>query len=356
MGGRARVGRRMVHAVPVRGEVLAALRDREIVALDARTGAARPLLTLAATVQVMKVSQGGKWGAIHAYDGPVLLLDLRSGRHQELGNPSGKYSFAFRGDDQLFGLDDRGTIHHWDLARGDRRVLTQLPWGAAVGGIGTSGDGSRLLAKSIEQAALINLATGRSIPLDYGGAAAFASALSWDGSKAAISFGDGRVRLWERDGAGLRSRILTRRPGYAKVMLFTRDQRALFIADETGAVCRVDLPAGTVTEIGRHSAQIVNASLSPSERWLATSDQSGEIRIWEPASGAVAVLRGQGGERRVDFLTDDRLWSVAGDGWIDLLPFDRSLLVPPEPAALSRWLNRLTTAQITSTGGLASPF
>jgi eukaryotic-like serine/threonine-protein kinase len=343
-----------VRPLAARGEVLAVVREREIVAFDGRSGAARPLLTVPAGVRRLAVSHGGKWAAIHPFEGPPLLLDLASGRNRVIGRPMSRYSLRFAGEDQLVGLDGDGTVHWWDLARDSHRVLLHLSSGfGAMGGLIPARDGSRVLADAITEGVLIDLGTGRTMPLDYGGGTFMGAAISWDGSKLAISFGDGRVRLWERNGEGMRPRTLTRREGYAIDMHFTRDQQALFIADETGAVCRVELPAGTVTEIGRHSARIASASLSPSERWLVSSDERGEVRIWEPSTGTLGVLAAQG-RREVLFLGDDRLVSVASEGWLDILPFDPTRLAPPQPAALSRWLDNLTTAQITPTGEPAS--
>ena len=89
----------------------------------------------------------------------------------------------------------------------------------------------------------------------------------------------------------------------------------------------------------------MTASLSPSGRWLATVDSASEIRIWEPATGGLAVLRGSG-ERNVSFMGDDRLVAVAGEGWIELIPFSARVVVPHGPAALSGWLAGLTTAEV----------
>ncbi len=356
LGGRTLVKMPPVRTVPARGEVIAAVRQREIVALDARTGAARPLLTLPAPVDTLAVSAGGTRAAVHAFGHPVVIVDLASGARQELAAPASRYHLAFAGEERLTGLDTEGNIHLWELRGGGHRILTRMMSAmGGLGGVAGSADGSRLLAGSLREGLLIDLDGGRTLPLDYGGGTFFRSGMSRDGGKIAIGFGDGRVMLWEgRDGPPA-ARLLTRREGFAVDLLFTRDAGALVVADEAGAIGRIDLATGAVTEIGRHPARIVAASLSASERWLATVDTASEIRIWEPARGGLAVLRGTG-DRNVSFLGDDRLVSVAGEGWIELLPFDPAALVPAEPSALARWLGGLTTAQVNDAGEPVSPF
>jgi WD40 repeat protein len=187
------------------------------------------------------------------------------------------------------------------------------------------------------------------IHLSSPGAYMFRETMSGDGRLHVAGFGDGRLLLWNVDGGTAPPRLLARRDGFISGLFFTPDDRTLVVSDETGSLARIDLATGAVAEIGRHPARIVQARLSPSGRRIATSDTTGEVRVWALGSGDLAVVRGQS-QLSIDFADDDHLVATTQDGWMQLTTLGAGSLVPGTPAALGRWLDALTTARLDATG------
>jgi eukaryotic-like serine/threonine-protein kinase len=349
-----------VVASPKRQEIIAVVGRETLFAFDAATGSKRPLMEAPKDMMELEVSPGGKRVAVGRSDSGVTILDVDTRARQELApRPvlGTAAEIAFITDDIFMASDQTGAIHVWDLARGGHRVVLRLPRGGAGHGALISADpsGRRVVLGSIHEAFVVDLDRDRATALDVLRGKVFRTAISRDARRVAVGTGDGRVMVWEPDRKPGGPRVLTRRSGFITALSFTPDGRMLVVGDESGALSRVDVATGAVTEIGRHVARIMNAAASPSGRFFASGDSAGEVRIWEPATGSLAVLPGRTERWRMGFVNDRLLMSADRDGWINLTAIDPAALVPATSGALSSWLAAATTAQVDPAGEPASP-
>jgi WD40 repeat protein len=228
-----------------------------------------------------------------------------------------------------------------------------LPTGGGHGIVLSSHGGPRALVGRNQELLVINPRSGEQIRLPSPGGPFFRAALSRDGRRVAAGFSDGRVAIWEVEDR--KPRILGRRDGFVSGIVFSANDRELYVTDETGVVYRYDLARGTGVEIGRHAARITGIVLSASGNRLASYDTTGEIRLWEPGTRRLAVVEGQGELWEASFQGEDGILSAARGGWLELRVLDPGALVPAAPAELSRWLDALTTARLGSAGEPVSP-
>jgi WD40 repeat protein len=344
-------------AGPAGREVIAVVGGQSLVGFDQRSGSRRPLADLGGRVQAFALSSQSMRAAVSDPEGRALVVDLASGKTSELVPArSPVSSLDFVGDHRLVGLEQTGEIHVWDLQSGSHRIAARLPPvvpGESLPGLGgyvfAAGRAPRVLVSNIRNALLLDLDTTGATPIDFGDTMND-RVISADGRLVVAGQFDGAVVLAEPRGEGMHTRLLTRRPGYVQEMAFTPDQRALIIADETGALARVDLATGATRELGRHLARIESIAISPSGRFIASSDITGEVRIWEPGAHALLAMPRTGVAMRLEFLGDDRLLSQGRDGWIQVSDIDPDQFVPATPAGLSRRLADLTTAHVDAAG------
>jgi WD40 repeat protein len=336
--------------VPAGRELIAVGGGQSLVAFDQHSGGRRPLLDLGRPIQAFAISSEGKRAAVTDAKGGALVVDLASSKTAELARArTAIRSLTFVGEDRLVGMNEEGEIHVWDVESGAHRIVAHLPSVGPGGRLSAALTARRVLATSIRDALLLDIDTDRTTTIDFGNTMNVRM-ISADGRMAVGGRYDGAVVLAEPDGAGMRTRLLTRRPGYLQDIVFTPDQRALFVADETGALARIELATGATQELGRHAARIDSIALSPSGRLVASSDITGEVRIWDPGTNALLVSPGSGVPMRLEFVADDRLLSYARDGWTQVSTIDPAELVPATAAGLSRRLAELTTARIDAAG------
>ncbi len=347
-------GRRVV---PAGRELIAVVGGQSLVAIDQRSGVRRPLHDLGRRVHAFAVSGQGKRAAVTDPDGGALVVDLDSGKTTALVAASSPVDTVdFVGEDRLVGLELKGDVHVWDLDSGAHRIALHLPpispgdFTPGVGGyVNAARMARRVLVTNIRNALLLDLDTNRATPIDFGNTINHRM-ISADGRVAVGGRFDGAVVFAEPDGQAMRTRLLTRRPGFVQDMAFTPDQRALFVGDETGAIARVEVATGATHELGRHLARLESLALSPSGRLVASSDLTGEVRIWEPSTGALLASPRTGVSTGLEFAGEDRLISYGRDGWMQVTTIDPAELVPATPAGLSRRLAELTTARIDASG------
>jgi eukaryotic-like serine/threonine-protein kinase len=360
-----------LRAAPGRGEVVAVVGGQTLVAFDAASARRRPLLELDQKIEGLAVSPGGRRAVVAGGGGRVVTVDLDAAAPaaHELARGSGATTnLVFADDDTLVGADERGGVNVWDIAGGRHRVVTTVEspaagsvhggmYGVMHGAITAARGRRRALVAVGRAASVIDLDPDRVTPLDTMQSTLFRAALSRDGRVVVAGSGDGRVILYE--GESLRPRLLARREGFVSGIAFTADERSALVADETGVLSRIELASGEATELGRHGARISQAHLSPSRRLVATLDTAGEVRVWEPATGGLAVLRAPAEGFVVQLVDESHLAAVSLDGSMQLFTLDADSLVPAAPAALSRWLEAITTARITERGeplsALAAP-
>jgi hypothetical protein len=349
-------GRALIRTLPGRAQLVALLHDDSLVAMDVYTGARGPVIALGERVLRMAGSFTDSHAAVVTVSGRVVLADAITGVHRQLDGGRGPWiglEFAPR---ELLALNDKGELHAWDLASGAHRLVAADPSDSLSGGLSVSLDGSRVMIGSERRATLVDVSSGRTWRLDYAGGSYMRDAFSRDGSKILISVEDGRMFLWETQGTQLRQRTITQLTGAAADILFLPGEGSVLIAEEGGGLEEIDLQTGARREIGRHPAHVNSATVSPSGRWLATVDVSGEVRLWEPRTGALTVIPGR---CKSAFLrppiSEDRIAVAGAGGCAEVHSVDLGRLVPTSPPALAAWLEGITTARIDAADEPVSP-
>jgi WD40 repeat protein len=304
-------------------------------------------------VTSMVVAPSGKEVALCGVKGTVAVVDLARGVVERLVQMPVGCRFV-----QLLGpvLLAEGMNHvafQWDFATRTRKADVALDTAALARSqpLGTStAPGSRVASIQNDGASIYDAATGQLEHVPIAGGRVFGGTLAHDENSAVFGMSDGRVVEWRVGRPGVRE--LARLEGFAARLSFARDGREVFVAAEGGAVAAIRIADGQLRRIGRHAARVSAFALSRSNERLAAGDASGELRVYEPATGAVAVLQRHGAELHwIAFLRDDLLVSLDAAGTLQFWPLPRERFVPVEPAALATWIAALTTARVTERAG-----
>ncbi len=130
-----------------------------------------------------------------------------------------------------------------------------------------------------------------------------ALALSRSGKAVAVAGSDGTLVWWGADD------VRHERAGKAELsaLLFSADEKQLFVADETGQVQTLDAVTGAiVSTFPGHARRVNGLALSPRGGWLATASEDGSVLLWDLATSHVlARLDADGDElRAVSFSLD----------------------------------------------------
>ena len=114
-------------------------------------------------------------------------------------------------------------------------------------------------------------------------------AWSSDGSYLAIG-GFRQARIWEMAAAKIKAVIAAKLVGQISAVVFTRDQKQLFLADGMpgvgGYIHRIDVPSGALVGTWKaHDDVIYGLRISAKGDWLASAAADKMARIWNVADG-----------------------------------------------------------------------
>jgi WD40 repeat protein/serine/threonine protein kinase len=274
--------------------------DRVVHRCDAQTGELR-LPDLGHTRQVKSVafSPVGRWLATGSQDGTARLWDLATGRQRYRleGHSAPVMTVAFHPDGKMLATSSMdGTIALWDPDTGKQiRVLTSGCRGFPHPRIQFSPDG-RLLAQGTEDGAvrLWDASSGetyKTIPGLHHGLVRSA-AISSDGKWLVSGGADGRVVVSEL-ASGKVLHALQHKAVVCAVGFDPKQTAVVATYDHPEPVVRVwEFATGKVTSLVGHGHHVVNFSLRPDGRLLASCSTDGSVRLWEMAgeSGRKYVL------------------------------------------------------------------
>ena len=229
----------------------------------------------------------------------IRLWDATTGKHKEILRGF-FYALAFSPDEltlasTAFDFDRRnGIIHLWDIVTGRSKLTFDVPTDGIIGAVAYSPDGSTLASGSgVGDVHLLDASTGqRKVPLAPGHTN-WVSDLTFspDGSTLASVSADNTIRLWDTvTGAQLESLEANYLGGDIE---FRDDGRTLAILDENSLKLWDSVTGQLSTFIQSQlplSSGLTAFAFSPDGRTLATGSYSGEMRLWDPVTGALQKI------------------------------------------------------------------
>ncbi|HUJ61215.1 MAG TPA: protein kinase [Kofleriaceae bacterium] len=294
-------------------------------------------------------------------EGHVMMIDVATGARRELPDvpPHVEDScLSSTGRHALVIAEDR-SLEVYDLAAGTHRRVPPLA-GLVAPGTGPSAlsaDGAWLAQADPSGAIrLVEVATGAVRPLVQLGDRAFTVVFSDDGRLLGVSSRDGTARVIDVASGAERARLAFH--GIPWNLAFSPDGTLLAAACTDGLVRVLDIPTARVQELRGHVGSLDGVAFAPDGRHLISTGSDGTVRLWDRTTGAGAVIR------REPFMLGPASFVGTSSLVLEFSFASRTLrtwdtrVVPPldgDPAALVRWLDAATTAQVDLAGELATP-
>jgi WD40 repeat protein/serine/threonine protein kinase len=261
--------------------------DRLIFVREAASGQLRWLLGgHAQALSALAFADDGLTLASGSVDGSVILWDLNTGM-ERMHLPAHKgvvRSLAFAPDGRMLATaSDDKEAKLWDLSDGKERFTLSGHTGS-VRSVVFSPDGKRLATASVEDnVRLWDTSTGQlsvSLPDAFGRGTSLA--FSPDGGTLCLALGSGGIRLW--DLSSNQERLLLT-GGQGPVGYTDNGQlvsgnggAGLIVWDLAENKTRLTLPASL-------SGKLTMLSCASKAKSIATGDDQGEVRLWNPADG-----------------------------------------------------------------------
>jgi WD40 repeat protein len=180
-------------------------------------------------------------------------------------------------------------ILFWDLDR--RQPVLKIP--SATAPFALSKDGRWLAGATstsggqMSKVAVWDARTGTLVhELDGSDAGISCLAFSPDGSRLAVGFASGAVRLWRVDDGQPASDVLSGHLDQVTGLAFSPDGKILASSsrDKTIRLWNVTQPATQSVELDGHTSWVTGVAFSPDGQTLASSSLDGIIRLWDTQS------------------------------------------------------------------------
>jgi len=282
-------------------------RDGKARLWEVATGRVRELLGATAVVSTLDFSSDSKWLAAGSHDGSVRVHEVeqrypRTVTAHEGALPASAVSLDWR------------HLSPFEL----RDLMTSV-----VSAVAFTPDGRHVLSAG-KREGLVRLSTVEGEPLATVKAHAEGMTTAFvlpDGSRLATAGKDGTVVLWDE-----RAQRLQQLKGPVQridVLALSADRAWAAAGLSSGEVWLWNLASGQGRAVGRHQGSLRSLVFSPDSRRLASGDSRGELRLWEVANGEGRLLHQHQGEVSVVAFSPDGSQLASGSSdhtlWVQSL-------------------------------------
>jgi WD40 repeat protein len=282
-----------------------ATKEGVLTVLELASGQSRKLGVHEGSLRGLDVSRDGRFCVTFGNGAASQLWMLSTGEARHVyGALDAVFVTSFSLDGRLLatGSSD-GTVRLFSVDVRSHRVLATAP--SILMTLSLSAEGRRLATLGQDDTLrLFDMAEGT--PLLEEGGAARSLTYAPGGRWLASGHADGRVLLRNAD-SGRTERVLEGHASAVGVLAFTRDERWLASADHEGAVRLWSPASGAGRLLGRHEGRVFRLVFSPEGGRLASVGEDRTVRVWDVGSGEVRILRGhEDAVTAVDFSPDGK--------------------------------------------------
>jgi WD40 repeat protein len=335
-------------AVPGTSEVVVGAKNKQVVAIDVDTGAARVVGRHANQVRSVAAVNAGSVVS-GSYDGQVVLWDLVAGTNRRIGRHNGwcLAVAAARGGGPVATGSEDGRLRVWDPAGSppDAGTAKQVRSLAVVGAIGYGGT-DRIVCR-------IDVGTGVTLP-PLRGHRRTVEALVGTAAGVASGSADTTIRLW--DPAVGTGKALRGHTGGVGALAVTPDGAEIVSVGRDGTWRRWDARTGAAGPVSENTKPYNDVlALSPDGRCVITATTEHIIEVWDRLSGqrTLPLLAGHTGYVEALSVTPDGKLLVSGS-WDQTLRFwDLATGEPRWTMPCDEWI---VDAAVTSDGRLATAY
>jgi len=268
---------------------------------------------------LIRLSADGKLVATGNGHGPVRVWQISTGKLiAALDGTEGQSPRAFSPtNDRLLASANLTSVSLYDL--NSMRLRSRIALDKLFGGLNLFGsfspDGKEFLIFSENKVSLWRVDDGGLIASQRCEGAAFRSQFSNDSQKVlTYCGGEKAVRLWDA-GSG-QAGLTFSSPTAVAVSVFSPDNQTLATATLSGQVLLWDVATGRIKKAWQgHGDLIFDAEFSPDGKTLATVSRDGTARLWDiEKMKPGGILRVGSESNHVVFSSDSKLLVVVGDG------------------------------------------